>query len=67
MIEFYRNVGLPLTFGQIAVTNTEDEQLRIIAESICSASPNAAREPFEVTPDKIFRALVRIRDGNYNI
>jgi len=67
LIEFYRNVGLPLTFGQIAVTNTEDEQLRIIAESICSASPNAAREPFEVTPDKIFRALVRIRDGNYNI
>ena len=64
VIDFYKQVGLPTNFSQIAIEAPDDELLREIAEAICTASPNAHREPFTVTPEKIFQALLKIREMN---
>ncbi len=63
VVDFYKSVGLPTRFEQIAIENPDDELLMKIAESICGGA-NAHREPFEVTPAKIFAALKKIREMN---
>ena len=62
VVGFYKEVGLPTKFSQIAIEDPNDELLGQIGKSICTASPNAHREPFEVTPEKVTRALQKIRE-----
>ncbi len=62
VIDFYKRVGLPVNFKSIAIEDPNDDILKRIAEAICTTSVNAHREPFKVTPEKIFNSLVKIRE-----
>ncbi len=61
VVDFYKSVGLPTKFEDVAVTDTSDEFLESLANFIFVSSGNSTREPFEVTPAKIFAALKHIR------
>lgn len=63
VIDFYKSVGLPTRYQQIAIEDPDDELLMKIAVSI-NEGANAHREPFEVTPKKLFDALKKIREMN---
>ena len=62
VIDFYKSVGLPTKFEEVAVTDTSDEFLESLAHFIFVSSGNSTREPFEVTPEKIYAALKHIRE-----
>ena len=62
VVDFYKSVGLPTKFEDVAVTDTSDEFLESLANYIFVSSGNSTREPFEVTPEKIFAALKHIRE-----
>ena len=61
VVSFYKSVGLPLKFADIAVEDTSDEFLEKLARCIMVSSANSTREPFEVTPEKIYQALQTLK------
>lgn len=58
--DFYQAVGLPTRFSQIGISDPDDALLEKIAASICGGA-NAHREPFPVTPEKVAKALKKLR------
>lgn len=63
VIDFYKSVGLPTKFSEIHIDDPNDELLRKIAAAI-NDTPNAHKMPFEVTAEKIFAGLKKVREMN---
>lgn len=57
VVDFYKEIGLPLTFKGMGIGELEDEKLRLIAEATCTKSKNAINMPFAVTPDIIYKSI----------
>ncbi len=60
--EFYKSVDLPLTLKDLGVENPSEETLMSIAEATCNSGSNAHKMPFTVTPEVIYKSLVKIND-----
>ena len=64
-VDFYRKVGLPLSFHQLGIADAGDRLLHKIAAASCRADSKVHNMPFEVTPEKTFQALKQLRDMNF--
>ncbi|MGB9963110.1 glycerol dehydrogenase (plasmid) [Halobacterium sp. MBLA0001] len=68
-IEFSVELGLPVTLGEIGITNPEQVDLDVVAEAACDEAETIHDEPFDVTPAMVRDALLtademgrRVRD-----
>ena len=55
---FSKDVGLPVTFAEIGLADTTDDELRIISEDACGEYSFIFNEPVEITVDKVQAALL---------
>lgn len=62
VVGFYKSVGLPLNMKDLGLVNPSDELLMDIATATCNSGPNAHKMPFAVTPEVIYKSLVRINE-----
>jgi glycerol dehydrogenase len=60
VVNFYKSVGLPLTFRELNINNVDDKMIMDIAIATCTSGTNAHKMPFEVTPEVIRTSLVRL-------
>jgi glycerol dehydrogenase len=60
VVRFYKKIGLPLSFKDLGVLNLEEDTIWSIAEATCNSGPNAHKMPFEVTPEVIYKSLIRV-------
>jgi len=58
VLRFCTHVGLPTTFGEICSTGLTREDLMAVAAAACSPVNFMASEPFPVSPDQVYEALV---------
>lgn len=56
--EFCLSVGLPLTLGELGVTNLSPENLMPAAELACAPGEIIHNEPFPVTPQMVYEAML---------
>lgn len=61
VVEFYKSVGLPLTLKDLGIENLSDDSLLDIATATCNSGQNAHKMPFTVTPEVIYKSLIRIK------
>lgn len=61
VVEFYKSVGLPLSLADLGVKNISDSLLYEIATETCDSGPNAHKMSFVVTPEVIYKSLLRIK------
>ena len=57
IIGFCIEVGLPVTFAELGITDPTDEKLMAVATAACAESDTLHNMPFEVTPEKVCAAL----------
>jgi glycerol dehydrogenase len=67
VVDFYRQVGLPLCFEDLGVKNLDDALIMKIAEAACTVSPNVHKMPFKVTPALLFDAIKTVQERNGGI
>lgn len=58
---FYEAVGLPMSLKDLGI-EADDETLKRLAEATCTV-PNSQKMPFKVTPETLYRALVKVNKG----
>jgi glycerol dehydrogenase len=58
VIEFCLNVGLPVTLADLGVHTVREEQIRRVAELSCAEGETIFNMPFEVTPEKVYAAIL---------
>jgi glycerol dehydrogenase len=62
---FFAGIGLPVTLEQIQLNSTRDSGILMEAMAAAVKEPFAHNEPFEVTPEKLYTALLEAdRIGN---
>ncbi len=57
IIEWCIELGLPVTLGQLGVTEITDEKLMPVAAAACAPGETIHNLPFEVTPEKVLAAI----------
>ncbi len=57
IIDFCIELGLPVTFKELGITEVTDEKLMAVAEAACAESDTLHNMPFEVTPKSVCAAL----------
>ncbi|HWQ77385.1 MAG TPA: glycerol dehydrogenase [Anaerovoracaceae bacterium] len=57
-VEFYKKVGLPLTFEDMGIRQPSNDQLYLISEAACTKSRNAFNMPFKITPEIIYDSII---------
>ncbi len=57
IIDFCIELGLPVTFKELGITEVTDEKLFAVANAACAESDTLHNMPFEVTPEKVVAAL----------
>ncbi len=57
IIGFCIELGLPVTFAELGITEVTDEKLMAVAEAACAEGDTLHNMPFEVTPEKVCAAL----------
>ncbi|HMM21095.1 MAG TPA: glycerol dehydrogenase [Selenomonadales bacterium] len=58
VLRFCRSVGLPVTLQEIGVTSPTPEKLQKVAEATCAPGETIHNQPFPVTPQTVYAALV---------
>ncbi|MBP2654462.1 MAG: iron-containing alcohol dehydrogenase [Firmicutes bacterium] len=58
VINFCRSVGLPVTLKEIGVTDVTEEKIRKVAKATCAEDETIFNEPFTVTPETVYAAIV---------
>jgi glycerol dehydrogenase len=58
VIHFSFSVGLPITLGQLGLTQISDSALLTVAERTCAPGETAHNEPFAVTPQLVADAII---------
>ncbi len=58
ILKFCLRVGLPVTLEEIGVTDITEEKLWKVAEATCGPGETIHSEPFRVTADRVYAALV---------
>lgn len=58
VLQFCINVGLPVSFAEISTRELTREELMNVAATACSPANFMDSEPFEVTPEMTFEALI---------
>ncbi len=57
IITFCIELGLPVTFAELGITEVTDEKLMAVATAACAEGDTLHNMPFEVTPEKVVAAL----------
>ena len=57
IIDFCIELGLPVTFKELGITEVTDEKLMAVATAACAEGDTLHNMPFEVTPEKVCAAL----------
>ena len=57
IIVFCIELGLPVTFKELGITEVTDEKLMAVATAACAEGDTLHNMPFEVTPEKVCNAL----------
>ena len=57
IIDWCIELGLPVTFKQLGITEVTDEKLMAVAEAACAEGDTLHNMPFEVTPKSVCAAL----------
>lgn len=57
IIDFCIELGLPVTFKELGITEVTDEKLFAVANAACAENDTLHNMPFEVTPEKVVAAL----------
>jgi glycerol dehydrogenase len=58
VLGFCLKVGLPVTLEDIGITDASEEKIRKVAEATAGADETIHSEPFEVTPEKVYAAII---------
>lgn len=58
VLQFCINVGLPVSFAEISTRELTRDELMKVAATACSPGSFMSSEPFEVTPNMTFEALM---------
>lgn len=58
VIHFCREVGLPVTLEEIGISEITEEKIMNVAKVACAAGETIHNEPFAVTPEKVFAAIL---------
>lgn len=58
VITFCMDVGLPTTFADLGIENPDKDALMEAATLAASPDDTLGNEPFEVTPEKVYAAMV---------
>ncbi|MGL5513763.1 MAG: glycerol dehydrogenase [Sporomusa sp.] len=58
VLGFCAAVGLPVTLKQIGITDLTKEKIRKVAEATCAAGETIHNQPFVVTPDTVYAAII---------
>lgn len=51
-------IGLPVTFAQLGITDTSREHLMPVAEAACAENDTLHNLPFEVTAEDVYNAML---------
>ena len=57
IISFCIELGLPVTFKELGITEVTEEKLMAVATAACAEGDTLHNMPFEVTPEKVCAAL----------
>ena len=57
IIDWCIELGLPVTFKEVGITEVTDEKLMAVAEAACAEGDTLHNMPFEVTPKSVCAAL----------
>ncbi len=58
IISFCIEVGLPVTLGELGVKEITKEKIMAVAEAACAENDTLHNMPFEVTPEKVYAAIM---------
>ena len=58
MLDWMTDVGLPVTFAELGITDTSREHLFPVAEAACAPTDTLHNMPFEVDPEMVYNAMV---------
>lgn len=58
VIYFCQSVGLPITLAQLGVRTIDESKLKKVAELACAEGETIHNMPFDVTPDKVYAAIL---------
>ena len=58
VLDFCVSVGLPVTLKELGVEEVTDEKLLAVATAACAESDTLHNMPFEVTPEKVYAAIL---------
>lgn len=58
VMTFSRSVGLPICFADLGYENVDPQEVRNAAEKACVPTSTIHNMPFEVTSEKVYRALM---------
>ena len=58
VLDWMIDVGLPVTLGQLGITDGSREHLLPVAEAACAEGDTLHNMPFEVTPDSFVDAMI---------
>lgn len=58
VLDFCLKVGLPVTLEEIGVTEVTEEKIRKVAEATAGPEETIHSEPFEVTPERVYAAII---------
>ena len=58
VLDWMIDVGLPVTLGQLGITDGSAEHLLPVAEAACAEGDTLHNMPFEVTPDSVVDAMI---------
>ena len=58
LLKWMVDVGLPVTFAELGITDTSREHLMPVAEAACAENDTLHNMPFEVTPETVYAAML---------
>jgi len=58
VLDFCLKIGLPVTLEEIGVTEVTEEKIRKVAEATAGPDETIHSEPFEVTPERVYAAII---------
>lgn len=58
VMDFCKQVGLPTTLKEIGIEHPTKEALMKVAEAACAPNETIHNEPFPVTPEKVYNAIL---------
>ena len=58
VLDFCQSVGLPTTLAELGIQKVVPEEIRAVAEAACAPGETIHNMPMEVTPDKVYAAIL---------